>query len=368
MPASEFRLLRGLRTALVGVGLLVAPMHGALAAGQVSVPTAEAAPAEPAPSGWRYEPGRGWRHAASGLTVGGYGEAVYADPAGDDWEAGVNALSSMIWWQGRGRLSFASELELERPVFAGPGRRYDDEVEPVLERLHLDYVRGDALKLRAGKFLTPVGRWNQIHAAPLTWTTSRPLITEETFPTNATGLMIHGVLPWTDQGLEYAVYAAPGEEILAESDLDTFREAIGGRLATGLLPHTQFGLSYANFELESDAPVHRYLLGADFLWSWRRFELSGEFALRTIDRSERNRDERGYYVQAVLPLADRLYAVLRHERLDSEDEPGDLRLYVAGINLRVRSGIVLKAEYAHANGDDDPDRRSGLLASFAFLF
>lgn len=333
---------------------------------------APAAAVEPAsqstfdPLQHRYELGSGWALGRSGFTLGGYAEAVYADPAGRNWEAGLNALSAMLWWEGSSRWSFFSEVELERPLLIGQDDAFSDDQDLILERLHLDYAHGDALKLRVGKFLTPVGRWNIIHAPPLTWTSSRPLITEATFPTNATGGMVYGVLPWTEAGIEYSLYASPGEEIAPEDELDTFSEAYGGRVAATLLPHTQFGLSYVSFE-QSSSDEHKQLLSADFLWSWRRFELSGEYVRRSIEREEDHPEEYGHYVQFVAPLTQKLYGVARYEGFRAADTSRGLSVYLGGLNYRVRSGLVLKAEYSRATNDpigvDD-----GLLASIAVLF
>lgn len=314
----------------------------------------------------QYELGSGWALGQSGFTLGGYGEAIYADPRGRNWEAGLNALSAVLWWEGNSRWRFFSEVELERPLITGQDEDLNEDQELILERLHVDYLQSDALKLRVGKFLTPVGRWNIIHAPPLTWTTSRPLITEATFPTNATGAMLYGVLPWTDAGLEYSLYASPGEEIAPEDDLDTFSEAYGARLASTLLLHTQFGLSYVSFE-QSSSDQHKQLLSADFLWSWRRFEGSGEYVMRSLEGREDHPEEYGHYLQLVAPLSEKLYAVARYEAFRGVDTSRALTVYLGGLNYRVRSGLVLKAEYSRAT-NDPIGVNDGLLASIAVLF
>lgn len=338
---------------------------------------AGAAQAQDAPSGdpsvgldplaQHYELGHGLRLGDSGFTLGGYGELAYADPREGDWRLALDSLSAILWWDGGGRWHFFSEAELAEGVVAQPGDVTTREARVVSERLYLDYALRDELKFRVGKFLTPIGRWNLIHAAPLTWTTSRPLITEATFPTNATGGMVYGVLPWTAEGIEYSVYASPGEELFPEKRLDTFREAIGARLAATLLPHTQFGLSVASYEQESDADQRKQLLGVDFAWTHRRFELSGEFAYRSISRSDETQDEQGSYVQLVAPLYRQLYAVARYESFHRSGEDRDLNLYLGGLTWRASPALVVKAEYERAT-DNGPGVPDGVLASFAVLF
>ena len=134
---------------------------------------------------------------------------------------------------------------------AQPGDSGVDGARPVLERAYIDFAQSDALQLRLGKFLTPIGRWNQLHAAPLTWTTSRPLITEDTFPTNATGGMLRGVLPVMGDALEWSLFVTPGEELFREAGEPSFERAYGVRLTQGFGPHLRLGISVADFEVRS---------------------------------------------------------------------------------------------------------------------
>lgn len=324
-------------------------------------------PAQPA-----YEFGRGYRLGAADsplgdFTLGGYAVADYAGPnRSEPWRASLEAISAFLWWDGGGRWRFFSELELDDALIVSPGNTTSDEAGLVLERLHLDFAYSDTVQLRAGKFLTPVGRWNLIHAAPLTWTTSRPLITEATFPTNATGAMLYGVLPLTADGIEYSLYASPGEELFPAEEIDSFTDAWGARLAATVLPNTQLGTSFASFRQES-APDRKTLYGIDALWSWRRFELSGELAYITRKLDKGRAEERGHYLQLVAPLGAQLYAVLRYEGFRAASTVGDLSLYLGGLTWRPMSGLALKAEYAKAT-DNDIGVRDGVRASISVLF
>jgi hypothetical protein len=179
--------------------------------------------------------------------------------------------------------------------------------------------------------------------------------------------MVYGVLPWTADGIEYSVYASTGEEIFPEDNLDTFREAVGARLAGTILPHTQLGVSWAAFEQEADSDLRKQLFGADFEWRWRRFEVSGEFALRTLSGHESDRDEQGGYVQAVVPIVRQWFAVARYESFHQQGADRDLSLYLGGIAWRPRPPIVLKAEWTRAT-DNDAELPDGWRASFAVLF
>lgn len=368
MIASSLRSARVIRWMLLAVaGLCAAPAAFAQEADPVPAVVSGAQGIGLDPMARRYQLGQGYPLGDNGFTVGGYAEATAGDDENRDVQAALDALSLILWWDGGGRWHFFSELELENAVVARPGDTTTNEAEWVLERFYLDYTRSDALKVRLGKFLTPVGRWNLIHAAPLTWTTSRPLITEATFPTNTTGAMVYGVLPFGREGVEYSLYATPGEELLPESGLDTFKEAVGARLAATLLPNTQFGFSYVNFEQERSTEERKQLFGADFLWSWHRYELSGEVAYRNIARGGDTRDEEGLYLQFVAPLTHKLYAVARYESFHVSEPEQDLDVVLGGLNYRVMPALTLKAEYSDLDGGTGAVAE-GFLASIAVLF
>lgn len=300
---------------------------------------------------------------AGGYVVGQAGAYRNADPA-----ASLRSLSLLLSWQGSGRWSAFGELEAENLLSHNAGALEDDKnVELVLERLHVDYAWSDALQLRLGKFLTPVGRWNVIHAAPLTWTTSRPLITDHSFPTNVTGGMAHGILPVGGRALEWALYASPGEELAPEDGSERFRRAYGVRVDYPLGLGLQVGSSFLKFEQDQQPGDHKTLYGLDFLWQYRRFELSGEWAWRSQGRTDFGTDGRGSYVQAVVPLTQTLYGVVRHESFEPAGAGRDLDLAIGGLAWRFQPGWVGKIEYRHAteNALRVPD---GWLGSVAVLF
>lgn len=354
-------LRRAAQALLLATALAAAPM-----------PVLAQAPVEPEvgldPMARHYELGQGLVLGDSGFTLGGYASASTGETGGDPaWRSTLDALSGFVWWDGGGRWHFFSEAELEDGLIAEPGNITVDEAYLGLERFYVDYTRSDRLKFRLGKFLTPVGRWNLVHAAPLVWTTSRPLVTEATFPTNATGAMVYGLLPWLREGLEYSLYASPGEELFPNPELDTFEEAYGGHLSTSISPELTLGLSFVDFEQRSATDERRKLYGLDFHWARRRYEISGEFAYRLTNLTNGQRDEQGGYLQFVAPLGERLYAVARYESFRDSSSARDLNLYLGGLNFRPRPGLALKAEYSRAT-DNDIDARDGFLASVAVLF
>ena len=313
-----------------------------------------------------YTLGQGYRLGDSGFTLGGYSTVSLDKLHGDKTRAALDDLSLFVWWEGEGRWKLFAELDYEN-VLAHPSRDHEGEGRYLaLERLYADYALSDRLSLRLGKFLTPIGRWNQIHATPLVWTSSRPLITEETFPTNVTGLMATGTLDAIGDGIEYAVYGSKGEEIRANPAIDPFSEVLGAHVSLPLSVDSRLGLSYATFEQESRRDERKQLLGLDFVWSQGGYELSAEGVYRRSDEGS-DQDEKGAFVQFVMPLTSRLFAVGRAEAFRQAGADATTRLWVGGLNYRLDPAVVLKAEWIGA-AKNRIDAPHGLMTSISVLF
>lgn len=328
------------------------------------------------PMARHYQLGHGLAFGDSGFRLGGYGvvgarelnhgEAVPAAEA--RWQSAIETVSGFLWWESDSAWRFFSEVAVENVLTARPGEvTTADHIKPLLERFYVDYAWRDAISFRLGKFLTPIGRWNLIHAAPLVWTSSRPLITEDIFPGNATGVMTYGAFDSAWGDVEYSVWASPGVELARPHDRATFKEAYGGHVT--LSPHVtvRLGLSFADFELADQQNQRRKLYGIDAQWLYRRIEISGEFASRVSRVDAGSIDGRGGYLQVVVPLSARWYGITRYERFDQAGIDRDLNLYVLGLTWRYRAALAIKGEWSGAR-PNNVGAAQGWRASVAVLF
>lgn len=351
------------------------PAALALAAALLAAPAAAQLPAPPASA-----PGL--------LAAGGYaavtlrvspGDSVDSDPELN--EAAVALLLSGTPWR---RLSYFAEIEaasVSRETFTGR----EDERWLEVERAYLELAASDALRLRVGRFLTPVGQWNEVHAAPLTWTAGRPLTTYRAFAKSTTGAMVAGQFALGPRDAGYAVWVAPGIAPEGEGEESTFLRAAGARGAFELVRGLHVGFSSAGIRAsrraggpepdgddqgpeDADDRLEdretRALMGADLSWTLGGFRLLSEATWLSASKDEPA--ERGGFVQAAVPVARGLHLVGRAEAYDPVAS-GPLRIYTAGLNWRPGSRLALKVE---RQATSRPSRRvaDGWLVSLSGLF
>lgn len=324
-----------------------------------------AAEAAESSEGSSYQLGQGYQLGQTGLTIGGYSTLSYEKPRSQTGRLALDDASLFIWWEGDGRWKFFSELDYENALAS---RKISGErgAYVALERLYFDYTVNDATTVRLGKFLTPIGRWNLVHATPLTWTTSRPLVTKNVFPTNATGVMLNGTLATVGAGLEYSLYHSNGHEIRANPAVDPFYEATGVHLSYPVSANGQLGLSYARFEQNSAQEEKKRLWGLDYHWAYRRYEVSAE-AVSRASNSGSSFEERGAFVQGVAPLSDKLYAVGRYESFRQALQPKSLHQWTLGLTYRMTPALVFKAEWSGTK-DNRIGAPEGFMSSVSVLF
>lgn len=297
--------------------------------------------------------------------LGGYTSAGINLPRDATASAAINEVSLFITWENESRFKFFSELELEDPLSWNKHRGLHTKESYVdVERLYLDYNLSEKVNLRAGRFLTPSGRWNQLHAAPLVWTSTRPLATSRLFPTASNGVMLFGAIPTDKSAIEYAVFIEALKDQMDDGDEIKYRNVSGARLAWG--QETTFGLNLMSFnEKTAFNPSYR-MLGVDFISHYKGIEFSGE-AFQRWDAKNKDGGSGAYLQTAVpLPIAQNWYGIVRLETFHRPDEEHQQR-WLAGATWRVKPTQLLKLEFTGGSGDA-PESPRGFLASYAVLF
>jgi hypothetical protein len=153
-----------------------------------SAPTGSAAPAVPA------------------TTISGYGEFNYNNYKSDERPTQADLRRFVVGFHHRfdERLTFHSEVEFEHAVVSK-----DDEGEAEIEQAWVNYKFSDAMNLKGGLFLIPLGILNETHEPPTYYGVERNEVETRIIPTTwrELGAGVHGLLAG---GLRYDVGITTG--------------------------------------------------------------------------------------------------------------------------------------------------------------
>jgi hypothetical protein len=184
----------------------------------------DAAPAADASSGGKF----GLAPAASkvygvkrGVSVGGYGEMIYENPDAtreDGTPSGRTAqldFTRAIVYFGykfNDRIVFNSEIEYEH---ATTGEGDEEKGEVSVEFAYLDFLFRDAINVRTGLMLVPMGFVNEMHEGPTFLGAKRPLVETRVIPTT---WRENGVGVFGEAGkLSYRAYLVTGLDAIEGS-------------------------------------------------------------------------------------------------------------------------------------------------------
>jgi len=330
-----------------------------------------------------YQLGEGLYFPQQGLRVGGYADFHYYGLDNYAKSFSVEDLSLFLTKDIGSRWKLFNETEISESLTFTGHDVSTSEAALEVERLYADYFASTGATFRFGKFLTPVGQWNLVHADPLVWTISRPLSTTAAFSRSATGAMIYGTRTFAHDDLDYTLYVDDTQALGFAGDSNSaygsygaagkinpltneFEHAAGGQVLYHLHgDRLSLGASFVSYELKDPRQKYR-LAGLNFDWMGPHVELSGEGVYRTADRPQIP-SEYGGYLQAVVSLPDQLFLVGRYEHYRNSTPNVIDNIWTIGINYRPVPGIVLRME----RDDDNHDYSgmpSGWFASIAVLF
>ena len=138
-----------------------------------------------------------------GVSIGGYGEAIFTDYAGDAKSSTFDFLRNVLYFGYKfdEHWVFNSEIEFEHATT-------DEHGEVSVEFAFLDYLHCEALNARAGLVLVPMGFLNELHEPPTYLAATRPLTESKIMPST---WRENGAGVFGDAGpVTYRVYAVTG--------------------------------------------------------------------------------------------------------------------------------------------------------------
>ncbi len=327
-----------------------------------------------------YEFGQGYPLPVLGLTAGGYLSLQVNALEGEKAKATVQDLSLFLHADPAPDWHFFTEIEVSNPLTLSRDGLVTKDIDLDFERFYFDHNLSARTTLRLGKFLTPVGRWNQIHADPLVWTVSRPLTTSAAFARNASGVQLYGSWPLDKSAIDYQVFIDDSAQLdpteghektymdlsVRPNPPSSFIRGGGARLQYRAFDDAlQAGVSVAHFQLK-DLPGYKDMVGADLFYTRNDTEFSGEMVYRKNDGGA-GKSEWGGFLQLVVPLANDFYGIIVHERYKAEMFNEPVNSTSLGITYRPRPPFSIKLERRESYGEARlaPD---GWLFSIALLF
>lgn len=317
-------------------------------------------------------------HLGEGYTVGnvnvaGYANVVVDAPRNGPTELIVDDLSVFV--TGRFNQYFNPFIEGEIATASlwrqGGSLLSDSKPRVVLERLYNDSFVTDSLSVRIGKMLTPIGEWNTIHAAPLVWTTGRPMTTYRSFNEYTAGLSLN-YAPQDGKLPEMQFYWQPGGDLVAKPRSLTVRKYTG---VTGIHINwpsglnDKIGLSLQHGDVNGTDEAQT-LLGFNAKKTLGKFQLETEATTTHLTGSNPARvrsNEWGAYVLGAYALTNKLSLMARYEYFEDRGVVNASRNALLGLAYRPDPAMVLKVEYIKNSGAVI-DVNTGLFTSFSVLF
>jgi hypothetical protein len=262
-----------------------------------------------------------------------------------------------------------TETELEGlSLLKSGGEIPDRDANFTIERLYNDSYLTDSVTLRLGQMLTPVGEWNQIHAAPLVLTTVRPAVTSRNYSEYATGAS----LLYSDPYLrlpDLQVYWQPDGELYRHpNSIRQFKSIEGAHAAVPLSLLDQVGFSFQHARELSGAD--QSLFGIDFHYTIGSVALQGEATVTPISNNPavHFRDtEWGGYLAATYSLTNQWSLYSWYENFADRSLPSIAQDVLFGFAYRPQPPIVFRLEYLQ-NFGGQPVNPTGLFAGWAVLF
>ena len=178
--------------------------------------------------------------AAPKATIGGYADIKYVAATGPSLDNpsrnsfNQERMVPFIYADITDRVKFATEIEMERGGTNSPGANNTNQGSMQLEFAQIDYLVTEAINLRAGILLMPVGKFNLLHDSPLNDFADRPMVDRLVIPSTwfEAGAGIYGTLyPTALSKLDYELYAVNGMGCNAQgstiTDLNGLRQCRG---------------------------------------------------------------------------------------------------------------------------------------------
>jgi hypothetical protein len=336
------------------------------------------------------------------FTLGGYADvhANFGEGNSSD-QFDIHRLVLFLGYDFNDWIKLSTETEIEHGFVSE-----DSGGELVIEQAYLDFLLSDAVNIRAGRVLTPLGIINTKHEPPSFNGVERPSFAKYIIPStwSSDGIGVFGSIA---PGLTYEAYIVGG---LDGSEFSAKNGIRGGRIKerpslhepaiTGRLDYFPFvahggpygqmlrlgasayhgGLDNGNKGSNPDINGDISIYSADFEYSVARFDFRGAVAFEQIDGAREigngtAEEIFGWYLegayhfmpdswkQGKLAKSDAV-AFVRYDDFDTQykmpsgvakNPAGDREEWTFGVNFYLQPNLVVKADYQIRDDDTSDD-------------
>ncbi len=305
------------------------------------------------------------------VSIGGYGKMDYTNYLDQDGKDELDIYRFIIYfgYQFTDNIKLVSEIEWEH------GGRESTGGYGVVEQAYIDFRASDALSVKVGHVLVPVGMVNLYHEPSAFPTVARPEVEKHIVPStwHENGVVAHGSF---GDGLSYqagiiaALNANKGNSIrkMRQSGQNALAEDFGfvGRLdykASGFYAGASYYTGDAGQGAEG-VDVSTMVAEVHAGFNVAGFDVNALYAVNQIDGNnlsgkdgaskDISTDGEGYYVNASYTMYE-WTPFVQYEAYTTDDRKDDITLTTIGINYKPVHNVVLKANYVlkDKRGKDD---------------
>jgi hypothetical protein len=322
-----------------------------------------------------YELGQGWNNGKYFLS--GYVNLEFVDRFQVPTRLDLDDLSLFAAGRINRWINPFTEIELSKYTLIQEGGGAE-KGDIVVERFYNDSKISERDTLQVGKILTPLGDWNQVHAAPLVPTVTRPYSTARGFSSYMSGVnWMHD--PESSVVPEFQLYWQPGDEFFKRPVSQTtrnFHDVYGGFFNLPLNLIDKVGVSFQHGQLiETGETFTLFGFNANKAFGDLMLESEAETAGFTgtvlPGASPRVHDkESGMFVLADYSLTPRWHGILEGEYYQDHTVDDSSRNTLIAVAYKQGAAAVWKLEYIYQAGvpASFAPITTGIKASFSTLF
>jgi len=326
-----------------------------------------------------YKLGRGYevyKENKLALTLGGHIDINLYASSNKDESVELGQAGVILSGEYTPRLHFLVEMGSDDIYIHNLSHSQNETTDIQLMRLYGEYRFSDALEVKVGQFLTPIGIWNRTYIPALRWSAFTPYVAQGFFPKIIAGGLLNGRF-FEEREFSYSVfYHVDGEHDTNKNNVKA-KEFIGGELRYHFTPLAKIAIPFGRYRSDSSKEINSFA-GLNLLLPFDKNELSTELIYKEGKWMESNGYKNrwksyAWYLQYVHHIYKASYLSVRYgekRRLKSKNGINwNERNAVFGYIYKPKTAFSIKTEYRHVerNGLNTFHSDEGLL-SFSVLF